>query len=166
MQQPIQIDTIPAFVSTPQLFGKIVLFRNYIPLVVSSPNNAYYLISRTTNYRLYSNISQILLLYKVWSTITNLTLWNHWGYITDMSKCHGAGVWSMNWNILRFTFYVQKHIAHLVACSGPLLVRDGPLGTPAFVKHAYFHSVFYAACRNVTVYNYETKFIGPNPYTK
>ena len=37
------------------------------------------------------------------------------GYITDMSKCHGAGVWSMEY----ITFYVQKHIAYLVACSGP-----------------------------------------------
>ena len=26
------------------------------------------------------------------------------GYITDMSKCHGAGVWSMDYNILRFMF--------------------------------------------------------------
>ena len=36
------------------------------PLAVSSPNNVYQLISRTTNRRLYSNSSQILLLYKVW----------------------------------------------------------------------------------------------------
>ena len=34
-------------------------------------------------------------------------------------------------------FYVQKHIAHLAACSGQLRVRDGPLGAPAFVKLAY-----------------------------
>ena len=36
------------------------------------------------------------------------------------------------------TFYVQKHIAHLVACPGHLLVRDGPLGAPAYVKPAYW----------------------------
>ena len=28
--------------------------------------------------------------------VTNLNLWNPWGYVTDMSKCHGAGVWSMD----------------------------------------------------------------------
>ena len=35
------------------------------------------------------------------------------------------------------TFYVQKYIAHLVACSGRLLVRDGQLREPAFVKMVY-----------------------------
>ena len=36
-----------------------------------------------------------------------------------------------------FSFYVQKHIARLGACSRPrLLVRDGPLGAPAFLKLA------------------------------
>ena len=35
-------------------------------------------------------------------------------------------------------FYVQKHIPHLAACSGPPLVRDGPLGMPTFVKLAYW----------------------------
>ena len=33
-------------------------------------------------------------------------------------------------------FYVQKYIAHLVACSGPLLVHDRPLEALAFVKLA------------------------------
>ena len=41
---------------------------------MSSPNNAYYLVSRTITCQLYSNISQILLLYKVWGTITNLAM--------------------------------------------------------------------------------------------
>ena len=31
-------------------------------------------------------------------------------------------------------FYVQKHIAHLVACSGSPLVHYGPLGVPVFMK--------------------------------
>ena len=35
------------------------------------------------------------------------------------------------------TFYVQKYIAHLVACSGHPLVCDRPLGAPAFVKLTY-----------------------------
>ena len=33
---------------------------------------------------------------------TNLTLRNHWMYITDVSKYHNAGKWSMDQNILRF----------------------------------------------------------------
>ena len=49
--------------------------------------------------------------------MTNLTLWNPWGYITDISKCHDAGMWIMDQNIFRFMF---KNIAHLAACSGPL----------------------------------------------
>ena len=47
--------------------------------------------------------------------ITNLNLWNPWGYVTDMSQCgfveHGLEC---------FLSYVQKHIAHLAACFGPL----------------------------------------------
>ena len=43
--------------------------------------------------------------------ITNLNLWNPWGYVTDVSKCHNMGVWSMDY----ITFYDQKHIAPLVA---------------------------------------------------
>ena len=31
------------------------------------------------------------------------------------------------------TFYVQEYIAHLAACSGHPLVRNGPLGVPTFV---------------------------------
>ena len=31
------------------------------------------------------------------------------GYITDMSKCHGAGVWSMEYIILRFMLKNIKH---------------------------------------------------------
>ena len=30
------------------------------------------------------------------------------------------------------TFYVKKHMAYLADCSGPLPVRDQPLGAPAF----------------------------------
>ena len=36
------------------------------------------------------------------------------------------------------TFDVQKHIAPLVVYSGPPLVREGPLGAPAFVRLAYY----------------------------
>ena len=49
---------------------RTVTFTRYSPvssfflLAVSSPNNVYQLLSRTTIYRLYNNISQMLLLYK------------------------------------------------------------------------------------------------------
>ena len=36
-----------------------------------------------------------------------------------------------------FSFYVQKHLAHLAACSGPPLVPDELLGVPVFLKLAY-----------------------------
>ena len=36
--------------------------------------------------------------------ITNLTPRNPWGYITEMSKCHSAGAWSMDGNIFSFMF--------------------------------------------------------------
>ena len=41
---------------------------------------------------------------------TNLTLWIPWGYVTHMSRYHNAGIWSMEYNILYFTF---KNIWHL-----------------------------------------------------
>ena len=52
--------------------------------------------------------------------------------MTDISKCHDMGVWSMDYDILR----VQKHIAYSAAYSRPLLVRDRPLGLPEFVTPA------------------------------
>ena len=47
------------------------------------------------------------------------------------------------------TFYVQKYIAHLVACYGPQLVCDGPLGAPAFVKIAYCYQLFETLIFNI-----------------
>ena len=32
--------------------------------------------------------------------ITNMTLWNPWRYIIDVSICHGADVWSTDWFII------------------------------------------------------------------
>ena len=45
----------------------------------------------------------------------------------------------VEYGLEHFSFYVQKHIAHLVACSGPPppLVSDGPLRAPAFLKLTY-----------------------------
>ena len=106
----------------------------YSPLAVNSPNNVYKLISRTTNCWLYSNISQILLLYKVWGFY----------YKFDSMKSLGVYYWHVKMprcgcvehGLEYITFHVQKHIAHLAACSEPPLVGDAPLGTPTFLKLA------------------------------
>ena len=39
----------------------------------------------------------------------------------------------MEYGLEYITFYIKKHIAYLAVCSGPLPVRDQPLGAPAFV---------------------------------
>ena len=44
--------------------------------------------------------------------------------------------WCVEHGLEYITFYVQKHIAHLAACSGSPLVRDRPLRAPPFVKLA------------------------------
>ena len=80
-------------------------------LAVISPNNVNWLIRRTTNVRLYSNISQILLLYKVSGYYNKFDSAKWLGYITDMSKCHDACGWSMDLEYI--TRYVQKQIAHI-----------------------------------------------------
>ena len=62
------------------------------------------------------------------------------GYIIDISKCHGVGVWSIDYNILRFMF---KNISPIrLPALNPPLVRDGPLGVPAFLKLAYWLILF------------------------
>ena len=40
------------------------------------------------------------------------------------------------------TFYVQKHVAALEMCHNEPLVRDKPLGAPAYVKLVYcYHAI-------------------------
>ena len=39
-----------------------------------------------------------------------------------------------------YCVYVQKHIAHRAVCFNFPLVRDKPLGAPAFVKLVYLHT--------------------------
>ena len=80
------------------------LFCQKSCFTIICPNNVYQLMSRTIICQSYSNTSQILLPYKAWGITTNWTLWNHWWYITDMLKCHSMGVWSMDYNTLRFMF--------------------------------------------------------------
>ena len=47
----------------------------------------------------------------------------------------------VEYGLEHFSYYVQKHIAHLAACYGPPLFRDGPLGASAFVKLTYCSQV-------------------------
>ena len=74
---------------------------------------------------------------KLGGIITNLALWNPWGYVTDMSKYHNAGMWSMDQNI---SCFMLKNIWHLrrsvlVPCWP---VRDKPLGVSAFLRLDYW----------------------------
>ena len=105
-----------------------------------------------TNCRLYSNISQILLLYD--------TSGYHNKF--DSTKSLGVCYWCVKIPQCRcmehgskyITFYVQKHIAHLAMCCDPPLVRDKPLGAPAFVKPVYWpaFSIHEAYVKYVYVY--------------
>ena len=92
-----QCDMVPERKHYRNLKAAIVLFRNhlfslavstqttYISLWVEQPTSSCIVIfNKHCCYIKYGGI------------ITNLTLWNPWGYITDMSKCHGAGLWSQN----------------------------------------------------------------------
>ena len=40
--------------------------------------------------------------------------------------------------IKHITFYVQNHMSALAMCYNPGLVRDKPLGVPAYVKLLYY----------------------------
>ena len=71
-----------------------------------------------------------------------------WGYYNkfDSMKSLGVCYWYVKMSrcgcvehgLENITVYVQGYITHLAACSGRLLVRDGPLGVPEFVKLAYY----------------------------
>ena len=74
----------------------IVLSHINFPQAVSSPNTVISSWVITTNCRLYSNISQILLLYKTWGYHNNFDSTRSSGYITDLSKYHNAAMWSMD----------------------------------------------------------------------
>ena len=82
----------------------------------------------TTNCRLYSNISQILLLYKTWRhynkfySMKSLEVY-YWCF--KIPQCR-----YMEHGLKHITSHVQKHIAPLAMCYNPPLVRDEPLGTP------------------------------------
>ena len=81
---------------------------------------------------MYTHISQLLLLYKTWRYYNKF----------DSTKSLGVYYWCVKIPQCRYmenglkyiTFYVQKHIVHLVMYYDTLLVHDKPLGAPTFVK--------------------------------
>ena len=84
------------------------------------------------NCRLYSNISQVLMLCKTWRYYNKF----------DSPKSLGVCYWCvkipqcgyMELGLKHISFYVQKHIVALAMCYNPALVRDKPLGAPESVK--------------------------------
>ena len=85
----------------------------FFPLAVSSSNNVYLLINRTTNCWLYSNMPQILLLYiKYGGIITNFIRWNPCGILLIWKRPQ----WGCVEHVLKyFSFYVKKRTVHLAA---------------------------------------------------
>ena len=88
---------------------------------------------------MYSNISQILLLYKTW-----------WYYNKfDSTKSLGVCYWSvkipqcsyMGLGLKLIMFYVQKHMTTLEICHNHLPVHNKPLGVPASVNLIYRSSI-------------------------
>ena len=73
---------------------------------------------------MYSNISQVLLLYKMWN-YNKFVSTKSLGYVTDVSKFHNG---YMEHGLEHITFYVNKHIAALVRYYNPGLIRNKPLG--------------------------------------
>ena len=66
-------------------------------------------------------VSQISLLYKTWGIATNLTLRNHWVYVTDVSKYHSVGIWSMGYwcaILIAHQIVMAKHGGSCVHFSG------------------------------------------------
>ena len=53
--------------------------------------------------------------------IKNLTLKNYWGYITDVSQYHNAGIWSMDQNIWRFMLN-KANLRDLIAATGLVIL--------------------------------------------
>ena len=91
---------------------------------------------KTTSCRSYSNISRILLLYKI-----------GWYYNKFDSKIAvGIFYWCvkipqcgyMEHGLKHITFYVQKRIAAVAMCYNPGLVHDKPLWSSAYVKLVYY----------------------------
>ena len=111
----------------------IVLFQNYLSPRGEQPERP--TAGSTAICHKYCCYTKMGVLYQI--RIYEKTL----GYVTvcyiNVPRCgcveHG---------LVYITFYVQKHITPWMICSGPSLVRDGPLGTPAFVLLSYSIAIF------------------------
>ena len=126
--------------------GLIYLFHNIFPLAVSSPNTMNLWVI-TNNYRLYSTISQILLVYETW-----WWWWWWWerggGDYNKFASTKSLGVcyWCVQipqcgyirHGLKIIMFYVQNHIAVLPMCQNQTLFQDRSLGAPASVKLVYY----------------------------
>ena len=131
----------------------IDLFHNNFPLAVSSPNTVNWLINViTTKCQLYSNISQILRLYKTWGYYNKF----------DSTKSLGVCYWCVKipqygyvgHGLRLITFYIQKHIAALAMCHNPPLFCDKSLGAPAHLRNWPFNTtVSYVMCGSINHIN-------------
>ena len=92
----------------------------------------------TTHCRLYSNISQILLLYKTWQYYIKFDYEIIGG---TLLMCQNTTMGVNGASIIRYSIYVQKHITPCTVASviTSLLVHDKLLGTPTSVKWVYYY---------------------------
>ena len=108
--------------------------QRFFPLTVSSPNNVYWLISYITTVGCIAIFHKHCCYTKHAGIITDFTLRNHWGILL---MCQNITMWVYGAWIKYVSSYVKKHIVHLAMCYNPPIVRDKPLGAPAFVKLVY-----------------------------
>ena len=119
--------------------GSIVLFHNDFPPGGEQPEQRISSYVMTTNFRFYSNISQILLLYKTWGCYNKFDSTKSFGVYYWYVKIPQCGY--MENGLKDVAFYVQKHIAPWTICYNAPLVCDMPLWVPAFLKLVYYGSV-------------------------
>ena len=91
----------------------------------------------TAHCRLYSNISQILLLYKTWRYYNKFDSTKSLGVLYRCVKIPQCGY--MEYALKDIAFYVQKHITPCTVVLTSVLVRDKPLEAPASVKRVNWH---------------------------
>ena len=99
------------------ILPQLSCFKNIFPLAVSSRTTYISLKTGTTNCRFYSDISQILLLYKVWgyyNKFDSMTSLGVYYWYIKIPRC-----WCAEHGLEYITFYFQKYIEHLAPCSGP-----------------------------------------------
>ena len=113
----------------------IVLFHNNFPQqwAAQTPYISSWVI--ITNCQLYSNISQILRLYKTCG------YQNKFDSTKSLEVCYRCVIIPqsgyMDHGLKHIMFYVKKHRALLTMCHNPALVCDRPLGAPTSVKLIY-----------------------------